>query len=571
MTNHFIRSTRRGEAVKVSRVGTSAWTVSIPLPGEISGSLSQFDTTFGYPIDFACWCSSKSTDSCSCAHESVYAFWNCLSTFVCDFADSSGQAASIESLRRRFVQFYIDLPLWHLTYQGNQRVSASDYRQELIEDAERVYRKTDGTGKSLPWLPWPKPNAELTEDETAELFSGDVSVLSIIRSVIGRNFSSASAAPSPVGDLLAGMSGSQVLQLGSVLDQLNLSDLSADVLAFYLENEPVFVACNDELVTNTFTYRINNTLSNKNRMKNKFFSKIVAPTTKMTFGDNLDKFRDKLAKMLLFKRAGKASTLEREYTPLSSTSPNLRGDESPVDHYCAARRSLTPVASRQSATSVSLKDAVSNAVQTTQLHLPFPTKQDLTSRLHETSSRQQNSPPKAGGTVVCERSSIQQVTPRQPQPQSSPVVTSTLVDELTEPSPAVEPVHAIPVLETMHPPASFEPVHSRPVLKSVYESPIPTGIRPTRPVVAKPTYESPVLRSIQVPPLDKNLVIAQTYIHVPKLVPPDSDPGSQRSKSSGRRTTPRRGRRETPPKVLTVGLAEWEATASADLDKINNY
>ena len=327
MTNHFVRSTTRRNPVLVSRVSERAWSVVLPLPVEVSCPVSKFDSTFGYPIDLACLCSNSSTDSCSCSHETVFEFWSELSDFVCAYADCSGQTSAIESLRRRFVQFYIDLPSMELAGVafGNRKL--------LIADAESVYRRSLPDGPDLAWLEWPVliHHSELTEDEMAELFAADVCVLSHVRSVVSRNFSTLVSVRPPLESLLADCSPVTLLQIACALDQLNMVAISSDILTLFSASEAEFA----DAVPYSFVLRVNRTLSRSNVMKNRFFSVQLEPTPlgfSAPKSGGLEKFREKLSQMLLYRKRSWTN-----YAPLPFDSPS-----SPVDEYNTARRSVVP-------------------------------------------------------------------------------------------------------------------------------------------------------------------------------------------------------------------------------------
>ena len=336
MTNHFLRATKRGTPVQLIRTGKRAWSVTAPLPAEVSGPLSKFDSTFGYPIDFSCCCTTSSSGSCTCAHDVILEFWTALSEFVLDFADGAGKATAIEPLRRRFVRFYVDLPMWNMS-RDSRNVTPKEFRRGLIEDAERMYREaSEMSCMDLPWMDWPEHREELTEDDSAELFSSDVSVLSIIRSTVERNFANLlSSSSSSVDHLLAPHGPITILQIGSVLDQLNLVELSGDVLEYFERYEQSFV----NIVPFAFIKRVNQSLSKRNRMKGRFYNPQmtgrVASLRSNSSNNMLSKFREKLSRMLLHRRG------PREGSPntfLVKTNKNLIVS-SPVEKYWDARRS----------------------------------------------------------------------------------------------------------------------------------------------------------------------------------------------------------------------------------------
>ena len=336
MTNHFLRATKRGNPVQLIRTGKRAWSVTAPLPAEVSGPLSKFESTFGYPIDFSCCCTTFSSGSCTCAHDVILEFWTALSEFVLDFADGAGKATAIEPLRRRFVRFYVDLPMWNMS-RDPRSVTPKEFRRGLIEDAERMYREaSEMSCMDLPWMDWPEHREELTEDDSAELFSSDVSVLSIIRSTVERNFANLlSSSSRSVDHLLASHGPITILQIGSVLDQLNLVELSGDVLEYFERYEQSFV----NIVPFSFIKRVNQSLSKRNRMKGRFYNpQMTGRVSSLRSNSNnnmLSKFREKLSRMLLHRRG------PREGSPntfLVKTNKNLIVS-SPVEKYWDARRS----------------------------------------------------------------------------------------------------------------------------------------------------------------------------------------------------------------------------------------
>ena len=331
MTNHFLRATKRGNPVQLSRSGKSAWSVCVPLPAEVSGPLSKFDSTFGYPIDFACCCTTSSTGSCSCAQETVHEFWTELSDFVRQFSDGASKSTLIEPLRRRFVRFYVDLPVWSSVSREPRTLTPKEYRRGLIEDANAVFRLASETGDALPWMEWPETRDEITEDDSAELFSSDVSVLSMIRSELERTFPNRlhKNETTSVDQLLVSYGPILILQIASVLDQLNLVELSEDVLEYFRRYEQSFV----NIVPFSFIKRVNQTLSKRNRMKGKFFNPQMTGRIRPSASESvLSKFREKLSRLLLHKRASGNTSVGEAVTR------DLVNPSSPVERYWEARR-----------------------------------------------------------------------------------------------------------------------------------------------------------------------------------------------------------------------------------------
>ena len=186
-----------------------------------------------------------------------------------------------------------------------------------------MYRGIAGQADALPWASWPAKANGLTE--SGSMFSNDVSVLSIIRAVVQRKAGRVQQTEQADDFLmreLSGQPGVVVLQLGSILDQLGFVSLSAEVFR---------VGGDFPTVPPQFLLRINKTLSRQNQMKGKFFPNLQATCSAATTNGGLDKFRQKLAKMILFKQRACP-----EYSPVSSEGEEE--DQSPAGIYFRARR-----------------------------------------------------------------------------------------------------------------------------------------------------------------------------------------------------------------------------------------
>ena len=279
----------------------------MPLPAEIVGAVSNFESSFGYPIDFICECITDSLTDCACSQEKVMGFWSRASHFMLEYVTLSLDGVSMESLRKSFVEFHIDFP-------DTTSLAVKSIRAGLIADANRVYHRLSGTSNDLPW-----PDAS-----SPDLFSSDVSVLSILRSVIDQRTARPSE-PVDVSLLLEGHSGLFVLQLASVLDQLNLIDVSAQILTYYKNHEHYF----SNHIKDQIVCRINQTICSRNLMKNLFFSKTIKPSSpKEMIPAGLDAFRLKLGRMMAAKKSIQKSEKEED-----------EGNTSPMAVYWKARRS----------------------------------------------------------------------------------------------------------------------------------------------------------------------------------------------------------------------------------------
>jgi hypothetical protein len=150
------------------------------------------------------------------------------------------------------------------------------------------------------------------------------------------------------------------LQLASVFDQLNLIELSSQILEYYIR-EVTSPNISDVLgVDPNFIREISGTLSRRNRMKDILIEKTcaklsepISPTAGASTDAGLDKFRRKLKKILMFKSRSRKGEYT-SYSPVLDSSEEeeeskrscddwLAGDASPVGQYLKAkRRSDTP-------------------------------------------------------------------------------------------------------------------------------------------------------------------------------------------------------------------------------------
>lgn len=299
LTNHFLRSADRDEFVRVTRISKRGWSVFVPLPEEMRGTLSQFESSFGYPIDFVCECSTDSSGECSCSREAVLGFWRYVSAFLIDYASIVLDGVSIESLRRAFVKLYIDLP-----------VNLERDRQRLIESVNTVYHTLVGDGKDLPWFDF------LSGGSIEDAFTNDVSVLSILRGVIDQR--TARVEVLNIGPIMPRTSPIVWLQLASVLDQMNMIDISVQVSHWYLKHSSNFVP------DYKWMHRYRLSLSSKNPARGLIFPTSTAESPKVHSRKGLDDFRNKLSQMIMFK---KGEIPDNDNSPMAIYSRARRGGQ----------------------------------------------------------------------------------------------------------------------------------------------------------------------------------------------------------------------------------------------------
>ena len=329
MPSQFIRSVTRGKALQLQRVNDGSWSVVVPLPGNVTDPLNRFDSSFGYPIDFACSCSPSSTDECTCREDEIFSFWEEATNFIFQYFDRAGHGVSLDDLRRRFVQFYVDLPSLPLSSDGGDAI-AFERRRNLISEAGRIYKNATGLVPQFVWMDWPALSDGERSEDTGDVFTDDMAVLSRIRSAINRHFTSKSLPDrTRVDDLVSGRSGVFLLQLASVLDQLNLIELSESVLDFFHNHELSYLPSTPQ----TLITHVNRRLSRNNRQKDKFFS-IQKRVENSPQTGGLERLREKLSRMLMSRR--------RPWDAYHQLDPNMYqpASMSPVDLYADARRSL---------------------------------------------------------------------------------------------------------------------------------------------------------------------------------------------------------------------------------------
>lgn len=334
MTTHFLLADSESTTVSVSRSTKGTWIVTLPLPSGIQGSLPDLSGSFGYPVTFTCPCSSNGS-SCACSHEVVYGFWRSLSDFVSriyNFGQSNSHILDV--IRKRFVKFYVDLPVWELSF-GNDSTSPSDIRNEFIRQACDFYERfASPSGKSLRWTVWPSDHPG--DDVISRLFTSDIEVLSEIRRLTESSSCTADSQGEGMDHFFTLVESTwdspiEILQAASVLDQINLLDVSAYTLSFFQSKcfhmDPAFLL------------KINSTLSDRNSMKWKFLPQaepnLAAVSDNPVPNQRLDKFRSKLAKLILYKQRSRRSGY-RPYSPVYASDSDE--DDDPVEMYLTAKR-----------------------------------------------------------------------------------------------------------------------------------------------------------------------------------------------------------------------------------------
>ena len=331
MTTHFLLASTESTMVSVSRSFKGTWRVSVPLPSGIEGTLPDLSGSFGFPVTFTCLCSSMGS-SCACSHEVVYGFWRSLSEFVYRvFNFGQSHSHILDSIRKRFVKFYVDLPVWELSF-GNDTKSPCDIRNDLIREAcGFAERYISSSCKPLRWAMWPSDPSICDDGVFSRLFTSDIQVLSEIRHLTEQ----ASFGEDIEGggiDHFFSLVGSTwdsplaILQAASVLDQINLVDISAHTLSFFK------LKCFE--TDQAFLLKINSTLSDRNEMKWKFLPQATTSVPEdVPDSKGLDKFRSKLAKLILYKQRSRRGTY-RAYSPVYASD----SDDNPVETYLTAKR-----------------------------------------------------------------------------------------------------------------------------------------------------------------------------------------------------------------------------------------
>ena len=336
MTTHFLVPGHEGSVVRVSRTSRASWIISIPLASGLQGTLPDISGSFGYPVQFTCSCISM--NSCVCSHETVYKFWRSVADFLSYIADV-GRSPSLlcDSIRKRFVKFYVDLPVLELS-QGNDTESPRELREALIREAKSIFNH------SLDFDPWPSESVSVEDDAYSRLFASDIEQLSQLRIAAEKN---AQIHDLPGNGLdhfndLVGSTWSspiEIFQAASVLDQINLVDISSHLLTYAkdLISEPHFPP-----IDSSFLIHINSTLCDRNPMKWSFLPHAS------THGDdqqtippkeNLDKFRAKLSKLLQFKQQARRGQC-KAYIPVyaSDTEDDQHVNSDPVETYLVSKR-----------------------------------------------------------------------------------------------------------------------------------------------------------------------------------------------------------------------------------------
>lgn len=338
MTTHFLVAGNEGSSVRVSRASKGAWLISVPLANGLQGTLPDISGTFGYPVEFTCLCSS--IQSCACSHESIYNFWGSIADFLSYISDyARSNSLHLEGLRKRFVKFYVDLPVLELA-QGNESDSPSEIRDGLIREANDLHSHSSAPHALLQWGSWPRDSSSEDDEVYSRLFANDIEVLSHIRISTERN----SRTQNHSGDGLEHFyalvestwtSATEILQAASVLDQINLIDISSHMLSYIRD---VHGLSSD--VDKSFLVRLNATLSDRNPMKWLFLPHGLnnPPSQDAPATEKLDKFRTKLSKLLLFKQRARRAT-HKEYSPVYASDTDderIHGD--PVGTYLEAKR-----------------------------------------------------------------------------------------------------------------------------------------------------------------------------------------------------------------------------------------
>lgn len=348
MTTHFLVAVDEASPTKVARTSKDAWLISLPLPGGLQASLPDLGSTFGFPVEFTCSCATMNT--CACSHEVIYNFWRSLSDFLLSIADMShSQSVVLDGIRKRLVKFYVDLPVWELSF-ADDKVSqtAQDYRESLIREASEFYRVHVHSGLPLRWAVWPQDSETLDDDVSSRMFTSDVGVLSEIRRLTERQ--SASPANDLAGDGIDHLyalidstwtSPVQILQAASVLDQINLIEISCHLLTYI---NKIVIGSGKSKIEREFLLRINGTLSDRNPNKWHFLPQEVvndkggSTSTKTSPSEGLDKFRSKLSKLLLYKQRARKSAYKAYSPVLDSGTDDEEPEADPVDTYLVAKR-----------------------------------------------------------------------------------------------------------------------------------------------------------------------------------------------------------------------------------------
>ena len=342
MTTHFLVVGHEGSTVRVSRSSRGAWLVFLPLPVGLQGTLPDISGSFGYPVEFTCPCLSM--NSCVCSHESVYTFWRSVADFLSCISEI-GQSRSLlfDSIRKRFVRLYVDLPVHQLT-QGIDSDTPGNLREALIKEAEDLFNQTMLRERSSNWDPWPSDPVSVDEEIYSRLFASDIQQLSLIRIAIEKT-TQVHDLPGDGVDHFNNLVGStwsspvEIFLAASVLDQINLVDISSHMLAYARDLVSQSAVASPE---SSFLVRINSTLCDRNPMKWKFLphESEEPHRTEIPSGQNLSKFRSKLSKLLLFKQRARRGE-RKQYSPVyASDTEDENLNDDPIDTYLVAKRKV---------------------------------------------------------------------------------------------------------------------------------------------------------------------------------------------------------------------------------------